>query len=60
MGAYGARQAGNHPQALVHLKRADVFVALIVIGREIAVSALREWMAQIGASKGVAVHMLVG
>lgn len=43
---------------LVHLMRADVFVALIIIGREIAISALREWMAQIGASKSVAVHML--
>ena len=27
------------------------------MGREIAISALREWMAQIGASKSVAVHM---
>ena len=43
---------------LVHLGRANVFVALIIIGREIAISALREWMAQIGASKSVAVHML--
>jgi len=43
---------------LVHLDRADVFVALIIIGREIAISALREWMAQIGASRSVAVHML--
>ncbi len=43
---------------LVHLGRADVFVALIIIGREIAISALREWMAQIGASRSVAVHML--
>ncbi len=43
---------------LVHLQRADVFVALIIIGREIAISALREWMAKIGASKSVAVHML--
>ena len=43
---------------LVHLQRADVFVALIIIGREIAISALREWMAQIGASKSVAVHVL--
>ncbi len=43
---------------LVHLQRTDVFVALIIIGREIAISALREWMAQIGASKSVAVHML--
>ncbi|QNP48445.1 CDP-diacylglycerol--glycerol-3-phosphate 3-phosphatidyltransferase [Diaphorobacter aerolatus] len=43
---------------LVHLQRADVLVALIIIGREIAISALREWMAQIGASKSVAVHMI--
>ena len=43
---------------LVHLGRADVFVGLIIIGREIAISALREWMAQIGASRSVAVHML--
>ena len=28
--------------ALVHLQRADLFVALIIIGREIAISALRE------------------
>lgn len=43
---------------LVHLGRADVFVALIIIGREIAISALREWMAQLGAAKSVAVHMI--
>lgn len=43
---------------LVHLDRAHVFVALIIIGREIAISALREWMAQIGASGSVAVHMV--
>ncbi len=43
---------------LVQLGRADVFVALIIIGREIAISALREWMAQIGAAKSVAVHMI--
>jgi CDP-diacylglycerol--glycerol-3-phosphate 3-phosphatidyltransferase len=43
---------------LVHLQRTGIFVALIIIGREIAISALREWMAQIGASKSVAVHML--
>ncbi|MCA0328004.1 MAG: CDP-diacylglycerol--glycerol-3-phosphate 3-phosphatidyltransferase [Proteobacteria bacterium] len=43
---------------LVHLQRADVFVALIIIGREIAISALREWMATIGAGRSVAVHML--
>jgi len=33
-------------------------VALVIIGREIAISALREWMAQIGASRSVAVHMV--
>ena len=43
---------------LVHMQRADVFVALIIIGREIAISALREWMALIGATRSVAVHML--
>jgi CDP-diacylglycerol--glycerol-3-phosphate 3-phosphatidyltransferase len=43
---------------LVHLQRVDVFVALIIIGREIAISALREWMAQIGASRSVAVHRI--
>ena len=43
---------------LVHLGRVDVFVALIIIGREIAISALREWMAQIGAAASVAVHMV--
>ncbi len=43
---------------LVHMQRTDVFVALIIIGREIAISALREWMAQIGASRSVAVHMI--
>ena len=43
---------------LVHLNRADVFVGLIIIGREIAISALREWMAQIGATRSVAVHMI--
>ena len=43
---------------LVQLQRIDVFVALIIIGREIAISALREWMAQIGAARSVAVHLL--
>lgn len=43
---------------LVDLQRADVFVALIIIGREIAISALREWMATIGAIKSVAVHLV--
>jgi cardiolipin synthase len=43
---------------LVQLGRVDAFLALVIIGREIAISALREWMAQIGASRSVAVHML--
>lgn len=43
---------------LVHLNRADLVIALIIIGREIAISALREWMAQIGASKSVAVSSI--
>ncbi len=40
---------------LVQLERVDAIIALIIIGREIAVSALREWMAQIGEAKSVAV-----
>jgi CDP-diacylglycerol--glycerol-3-phosphate 3-phosphatidyltransferase len=43
---------------LLQQGRVDTFVALVIIGREIAISALREWMAQIGASRSVAVHML--
>ena len=43
---------------LVELARVQSLVALVIIGREIAISALREWMAQIGASRSVAVHML--
>jgi CDP-diacylglycerol--glycerol-3-phosphate 3-phosphatidyltransferase len=43
---------------LVQLDRLDALVALVIIGREIAISALREWMAQIGASRSVAVHMI--
>jgi len=41
---------------LLELHRVDGLVALIIIGREITVSALREWMAQIGASQNVAVN----
>ena len=33
-------------------------IAFIIIGREITISALREWMAQIGASKSVAVSSI--
>lgn len=43
---------------LVYLGRLDAPIALIIIGREITVSALREWMAQIGRSKSVAVSFL--
>ncbi|WP_140630489.1 CDP-diacylglycerol--glycerol-3-phosphate 3-phosphatidyltransferase [Methylibium rhizosphaerae] len=43
---------------LVEQDRVNALVALVIIGREIAISALREWMAQIGASRSVAVHML--
>jgi cardiolipin synthase len=43
---------------LVQLGRADAIIATIIIGREITISALREWMAQIGAHKSVAVSMV--
>ncbi len=43
---------------LLNLDRVDVMIALVIIGREITISALREWMAQIGASASVAVHWL--
>lgn len=43
---------------LVKLNLVDVFIAFIIIGREITISALREWMAQLGNSKSVAVSML--
>ncbi|MGL4666395.1 MAG: CDP-diacylglycerol--glycerol-3-phosphate 3-phosphatidyltransferase [Saezia sp.] len=43
---------------LLDLSRVNAFIVLIIIGREIGVSALREWMAKIGASSSVAVHMV--
>jgi cardiolipin synthase len=43
---------------LVYLERLDAPIAFVIIGREITVSALREWMAQIGQSKSVAVSFL--
>lgn len=43
---------------LLDLSRVDAFISLIIIGREITISALREWMAKIGASASVAVHRL--
>ena len=43
---------------LVWLQRVDAIIAVVIIGREIAVSAMREWMAKIGQSKSVAVNFL--
>lgn len=43
---------------LVELSRLNAVVALIIIGREITISALREWMANLGKSKSVAVSMI--
>ncbi len=44
--------------SLLALGRVTDLIALVIIGREITISALREWMAQIGASKSVAVNFL--
>jgi CDP-diacylglycerol--glycerol-3-phosphate 3-phosphatidyltransferase len=44
---------------LVQLGRLDAIIAIIVISREIAISALREWMAKIGAAESTAVSFLV-
>jgi CDP-diacylglycerol--glycerol-3-phosphate 3-phosphatidyltransferase len=43
---------------LLHLNRVDMLVALIIIGREIAISALREWMAKVGQATSVAVAFI--
>ena len=43
---------------LVQMDRADAVVAFIIVGREITISALREWMAKIGAAKSVAVSFV--
>jgi CDP-diacylglycerol--glycerol-3-phosphate 3-phosphatidyltransferase/cardiolipin synthase len=43
---------------LVWLGRAESYLAMIIIGREIAISALREWMAQLGKGKSVAVAFI--
>jgi len=40
---------------LVNLNRTFVFAAIIIIVREIAISALREWMAQLGKVQNTAV-----
>ena len=43
---------------LVSLGRVEAIIALVIIGREITISALREWMAKIGQSRSVAVQGL--
>ncbi len=43
---------------LVEFERVNAVIAFIIIGREIAISALREWMAQIGAARSVAVSSI--
>jgi cardiolipin synthase len=43
---------------LVELARVSAVVAAIIIGREIAISALREWMAGLGQGKSVAVNLI--
>jgi cardiolipin synthase len=43
---------------LLYLGRVDMLVSLIIIGREIAISALREWMAKEGQARSVAVAFI--
>lgn len=43
---------------LVEFERVGALIALIIIGREIAISALREWMAGMGEGSSVAVAFL--
>ena len=43
---------------LLYLGRVDMLVSLIIIGREIAISALREWMAKAGQARSVAVAFI--
>jgi len=43
---------------LVELDRTASWLAVIIIGREITISALREWMAQLGKAKSVAVSFI--
>ena len=44
--------------ALIEMGRLDPIIGLIIIGREITISALREWMALVGARTHVAVNWL--
>ncbi len=43
---------------LLELNRVSAIVALVIIGREITISALREWMASMGERTSVAVNWL--
>ena len=43
---------------LVAIGRAETYLAIVIIGREIAISALREWMAQLGQTKSTAVAFI--
>ena len=43
---------------LVALDNVEAYIAAIIIGREIAISALREWMAKLGESRSVAVSFV--
>ncbi len=43
---------------LVAIGRAETYLAIVIIGREIAISALREWMALLGQTKSVAVAFI--
>ncbi|GAB4126853.1 MAG: CDP-diacylglycerol--glycerol-3-phosphate 3-phosphatidyltransferase [Sideroxydans sp.] len=43
---------------LLNLGLVDVIIAFIIIGRELTISALREWMAKLGESRSVAVSMI--
>ena len=44
--------------ALVDLERVSPIIGIIIIGREITISALREWMMQVGSKHGLKVNWL--
>lgn len=43
---------------LVWLDRCNAVLAFIIVGRELTISALREWMAQLGKTRSVAVSFI--
>lgn len=43
---------------LIDFERVNAVLAFIIIGREITISALREWMAKVGETQSVAVNFL--